>query len=332
MKLFFIILLFCSDVFGVKNGRKRPRAPGVEAAVAETDPAARTREQWAMLSTESLRLQCAQDFLMQTGLRATLIDRLLQFYAGEQPTGNVVREQEEVADVLNAPVVADQRAEVVTLNTQVASSSSSNLNISTIVDQVVARIMSGQQMPVASGTTQTVTTSIPYGGARPRVPRQTQAIDQDEEQRRFSGEFQSPLSDFNPLGQSGRYSSQLPAIPKAVLEKIKNGEFVNFDNLLPNSSPVLADEYTFKLVGGSSPSVAQCPSTRISLKLAILIHGWSPGPVFSGRIQITGHIVFLNSPSRMTRQKICDFCWGIHQTYGAPVLCVAKFFGAEHAH
>jgi len=39
----------------------------------------------------------------------------------------------------------------------------------------------------------------------------------------------------SPLYQPGQ--QQLPAIPSAILEKIRRGEFVNFDSLLPNNSP-----------------------------------------------------------------------------------------------
>ena len=46
-------------------------------------------------------------------------------------------------------------------------------------------------------------------------------------------------------------SPGMPPIPRAEIDKIRNGEFVNFDNLLPNHNPVNQDEYTFKEVGGS---------------------------------------------------------------------------------
>jgi len=54
----------------------------------------------------------------------------------------------------------------------------------------------------------------------------------------------------------------VPGLPKSVIDKIRNGEFVNFDMLLPNRAPIQTDEYTFKIVGGSAPSVALVPNTQ----------------------------------------------------------------------
>ena len=53
--------------------------------------------------------------------------------------------------------------------------------------------------------------------------------------------------------------SLLPTIPKAAVDKIRSDEFVNFDTLLPNHTPVNHGEYTFKLVEGPSPSVSLVP-------------------------------------------------------------------------
>ena len=58
-----------------------------------------------------------------------------------------------------------------------------------------------------------------------------------------------------------------PAIPKTALDKIRNGEFVKFDTLLPNHSPVTQDEYTFKFGEGSSPSVSLVPKHQSSPKV-----------------------------------------------------------------
>ena len=67
--------------------------------------------------------------------------------------------------------------------------------------------------------------------------------------------------------QQNRSTSQsfegMPPLPQSVIDKIKNGEFLNFDLLLPNRSPVQSnDEYTFKVIGGSTPSVALVPNNQ----------------------------------------------------------------------
>ena len=48
----------------------------------------------------------------------------------------------------------------------------------------------------------------------------------------------------------------MPPLPQSVIDKIKNSEFVNFDLLLPNRSLLQSDEYTFKVIGGDTPSDA----------------------------------------------------------------------------
>ena len=65
-----------------------------------------------------------------------------------------------------------------------------------------------------------------------------------------------------PSTSSHQASSAVPAIPKSAIDKIRSGEFVNFDSLLPNHSPVAHDEYTFKVIGGSSPSVSLVPKNQ----------------------------------------------------------------------
>ena len=70
----------------------------------------------------------------------------------------------------------------------------------------------------------------------------------------------APSSSALPLIQPAaqprnRSSTAMPPLPQSVINNIRNGEFVNFDNLLPNRAPVTSDEYTFKVMGGSTPSV-----------------------------------------------------------------------------
>ena len=53
-----------------------------------------------------------------------------------------------------------------------------------------------------------------------------------------------PLSS-RPTQQSP--SAMLPAIPPAMREQIRNGEFINFNSLLPSLSPITNDDYTIKI-------------------------------------------------------------------------------------
>ena len=62
----------------------------------------------------------------------------------------------------------------------------------------------------------------------------------------------------------------MPALRKAVIDKIKAGEFINFDSLLPNHSPVSDEDFAFKVGGGGgseSPSVSLVPKHQAKSKV-----------------------------------------------------------------
>ena len=63
---------------------------------------------------------------------------------------------------------------------------------------------------------------------------------------------------FSPLNNP----SIMPPLPQSVIDKFKNSEFVNFDLLLPNRSPLQSDEYTFKVIGGDTSPVALAPNNQ----------------------------------------------------------------------
>ena len=113
-----------------------------------------------------------------------------------------------------------------------------------------------------------------------------------------------PLPSSVSLGQV-ESSSLLPAIPKAAMDKIRNGEFVNFDTLLPNHTPVNHDEYTFKLVEGPSPSVSLVPKHQSHPKV-VNFNSW----MVAWTNFMRAYAVFF--PHRITelvryQSIICDF-------------------------
>ena len=82
----------------------------------------------------------------------------------------------------------------------------------------------------------------------------------------------APSSSALPLIQHAaqprnRSSTAMPPLPQSVINNIRNIEFVNFDNLLPNRAPVTSDEYTFKVMGGSTPSVELVPKHQGKTKV-----------------------------------------------------------------
>ena len=75
-----------------------------------------------------------------------------------------------------------------------------------------------------------------------------------------------PLSS-RPTQQSP--SAMLPAIPPAVREQLRNGEFINFNSLLPSSSPITNDDYTIKIAQGSGhdASLSLVPRHQVRPKI-----------------------------------------------------------------
>ena len=63
-------------------------------------------------------------------------------------------------------------------------------------------------------------------------------------------------------------SAMLPAIPAKVRDQIKQGEFVNFNLLLPSSAPPTNDDYTIKIAQGSGDaSLSLIPRNQVRPKI-----------------------------------------------------------------
>ena len=57
-------------------------------------------------------------------------------------------------------------------------------------------------------------------------------------------------------------AATVSALPEKVLTQIKKGEFVNFDSLLPSTTPLSMDEYSFKVNPGANASVTLVPMAQ----------------------------------------------------------------------
>ena len=67
---------------------------------------------------------------------------------------------------------------------------------------------------------------------------------------------------FLPLSTPTRGSSRLPPLTQNILMQISSGKFVNFDSLLPTTSPLTMDEYTIKVNSGADPLLSLVPKAQ----------------------------------------------------------------------
>ena len=144
-------------------------------------------------------------------------------------------EQTAVNPIANNMNVSFTRANLVdtninTNNINSNSVSNSAVDVSHLIAQEVQRQLANhRQAPVAAGPDHLV--GLGTGNL----------VGLSGVSRHASGPMPSSVS----LGLADSLSLLL-AIPKAAVDKICGGEFVNFDTLLPNHTPVNHDEYTFK--------------------------------------------------------------------------------------
>ena len=252
--LAFSLSLFTSSLAG---GAKRPRRSASKSSAADIPPASRTRQQWDTISDEALRLACLEVHLVSTGPRSGLIDSLLSFYDTPGPstdpvtppttisTENILLPQSQPEESPPPPAVA---AAVVSVPAAP--------NISSLVAAEVRRYFQEQTLTSNHGTNNP-DWLMPGMDSHPTP----QADDI------------APFSAPPPVGDllsfpSGVNMSSMPAVPKAVMEKIRKGDYVNFDDLLPNFTPVTEDEFSFRLVPGSGSSVSLVPRNQAKPKVS----------------------------------------------------------------
>ena len=255
-------------MMAIRRGGARKRTHQQAAAsssthVADIAPANRSAVQWAELSDEVLNLACLDAHLAGAGPRESLIARLVDFYRSP-PTSTAATNSTSVLSAhtsttgpLVSPAVIPPPAQVVTTTMTGTTASHVAVDISSIVAQEVRRHLANM---VTSTTS--VVASRPSTGTDASVAPSGNL---------FSFSIDSPVPDncrSLPSASASGARPSLPAVPRAAIDKIKAGEYVNFDVLLPNYTPMSHDEYAFQLVGGADPSVCLVPKNQAKPKVS----------------------------------------------------------------
>lgn len=213
MEITLFLTLWSSIVIVVGGKEKRnTRANAIQPGEVDSLHL-KSLEELKEMSTEVLRLACNRYHITSTGSREVLSTRIYQFF-NPLVTNVSTNSVEESKQVVGATAADPNNTVDTMINNRIA------LNIPDIA--VIVRD--------EASTSNTMNNSAP----------------------RFTSEFVLPtVVTRHTASESPRQNvNAMPPLPQTIIDKIKNGEFVNFDNLLPNRSPLQTDEYTFKAVGG----------------------------------------------------------------------------------
>ena len=241
-----------------KNGGARKRTINNTVSsnsVADIPPERRTYMEWSSLEDEALRLACHNEHLVETGSHEDLVNRLFAFYHAAPA---VVAQPPQPAPVVSRPVLVPP-----------VSSISSPVDISSMVAAEVRRIL-GQQSDSNRHNGHENIVNINSNGPDVASAGNDMGVNNCLDSLPSGSAGLSSATCSQSVGLLGSSSASIepqaggdfPAVPKAVIEKIKKHEFVEFDTLLPNYSPLLRDELGFQWVDGSEPGMRLVPKTQ----------------------------------------------------------------------
>ena len=254
---------------GKQKGRKTRSSLSTSLAVENYQT--KSLAEWRAMSMEALHLACNALHITATGPRYVVADRLYQFF---HPSASV----DGMDDAINETVVKRQPETLIlpTLaNNNTATGSNTGLSsdpvpqqdISTMIREEVQRALGNILANSHTSSLQQPSVDTPMFPHRPLASQPSNIAMSSSSSTLPEAMLPALLTNtLTHRQQQNRSTSQsvegMPPLPQSVIDKIKNGEFVNFDLLLPNRSPVQSDEYTFKVIGGSTPSVALVPNNQ----------------------------------------------------------------------
>ena len=264
--LSILIALLLQRSLSVRPKKKVRASRATPTELERSSAQTRSRDEWRAMSREALKLACLNFHIVDTGNRQVLAERLFAFF---NPDISGPGAQEVLHPSPPPPPTTNNNnsttssmASAGTNNSTLPVNRMSNTNASAFPDlgqvirQEISKFFATANVSniVASATASALN---PIGDQQQILCGATAANFTTERNDR-------PVMPTSTMARSRREPplSNMPALPQAVIDKISNGEFVNFDLLLPNRSPILTDEYSFKVVGGSTPSVSLIPKNQ----------------------------------------------------------------------
>ena len=292
VKLLVLFIMFTLISAVGKGKRKKPSAAATSAEeinhIIDTSYEQRTLDQWLKLPLESLRLLCTDNHLSTRGIHASLARRLFDFYSHPPPTipspittnstltaldiAEIVKQQ--ISNMFSDPTVLATLASLQSVNkpsssvADVLSSAGPSTSSATGISYSNSLIQDGavsQQQPVVSQS------QINRGLQALLLPNVTQLIHSNliTDQALLPEDNNVP---FQLLHHQQHLSDNPPAILPAVVKKIKNREFINFDLLLPHNSAASPGEYSVQFQPDGPNSDAALSLVPKSSSNSIKVH------------------------------------------------------------
>ena len=234
-----------------KSVRKRPITRGSSISSNFTN-ATRSLLDWQNTSLESLRLACNALNVISSGSRAAIARRLFDHYQAH-PIDNEVSVASPVVTVSNS---ASINSTVTSLSHNSISSPVLNTNMQEFLRAELQTFLSRELQDRAVADSPPVIQN--HNGAALTTDQTVFGVPPNLISAGSNSFNQQPNS---ALVRSATPS--LPPLPQNVLEQIQSGKFVNFDLLLPATSPLSVEDYTIKVnSAGSEPSVSLVPRAQ----------------------------------------------------------------------
>ena len=330
----YIILSMCVLCCAVRRGGARKRTHNQTEAsgsssVANISPELRSLADWNECTVEVLRLACHYIHIVDTGTHEELVNRLFRFYhpnSVDNSTSSVTSNTVTFSAAptvnhsdLSAIIAAEVRRYLSGNNVQPVSNVPPSLNdinlqrnqqgMNSGPSGNAGLALSSQPGPSSASLSDSGRLSgIDTGGLLQSgfLNSQPGPSNPSSVGGQFSLPFNSGVSGASllPSGTSDTTAS-LPAIPKSALDKIKNNEYVSFDTLLPNYTPIAHDEYGLQFEGGSDLSVKVVPKSQTRPKISDF-NSWMVA--WSNFMRVYTHFHPLRIHELIQYQSfICDF-------------------------
>ena len=262
-----LTILICASLvqFSTADGRKRQRknSSSSDPSFSTVNPEQRSFENWLSLGKEALVLYCNAVNLPSSGSASDLAFSLHEHYRREDlPTST---------SLVESPVI---QSSSVPASTTLSVSQPVSLFDTTALS--TAPIMSTGTLSGAGPTlTETIRQEVASAIANLFSTSQSPL---DGLSRQSCPDPLVDLSQQQAIGAPVASNINLPAIPSSILERIRRGEFVNFDLLLPNNVPSeTRDTFTMSLnnsESGNGPRIVVQNGSRSAKNKIMDLYSW----------------------------------------------------------
>ena len=256
----FVGMVICLAVCHAGKSKKPTARTSTSTSTTFRLPADRGLDEWKAMSREALVLQCNALNIHATGSQSALATRLFEHFqnlVANRPINITYRRRRNnnitsTAERMDSPVVHTIPTSNSPLSNQEnADTTTQGPNLQEIIRIELRRALA--ELP----------SNVPEIPRIRTVPDFEPAAVDFTTTNGFQNGTAEPLSTTalpSPFCQPTATTNEiLPPIPSATLLRIRRGEFVNFDNLLPSADPLATDDYSIEYstpTGGSKPKLS----------------------------------------------------------------------------